>query len=87
VSLNTPFHRWPDQIVEQKRAVHEQRKTEHLQPLERLPAKAKGDDPDKEGTAGINSGTGCCGNSPGDAESEEIETTTTVSNLHLECRV
>jgi predicted CxxxxCH...CXXCH cytochrome family protein len=79
MSLHTALHRRPDQVVEQERSVDKQRKTEHLQPLECLPAKSKGHDPDEKSAAGVNGGTRRCGNSTCHTETEKVETAADVS--------
>jgi hypothetical protein len=53
VPLHARLQRRPNQVVEQERAIHQQRKSTNLQPLERLPAEAKRDDPDEERAACI----------------------------------
>lgn len=39
--LHTALERRPDKVVEEKRSVHKQRETEHLEPLECLPTKSE----------------------------------------------
>ena len=43
-----------DNAVEEEGEIDEEGETDHLQPLERLPAKAEGDNPDEEGTTRVN---------------------------------
>ena len=40
--------------VEQEGEVNKQGETDNLEPLESLPAQAKGDDPDEQGSASVN---------------------------------
>jgi hypothetical protein len=77
--LHTALHWRPDQVIEQERSVDEQRKPEHLKPLECLPTKSKGHDPDEEGTTGVNGGTRRRGHGACDTETEEVEATVNVS--------
>lgn len=58
-SRQTSLERRPDDIVEQKSAVNEQGEADDLEPLERLPAEAKRDQPDKEGTGGVDCASRC----------------------------
>ena len=45
--LNAPLHWRSNKIIEDERAIHQQRETEDLQPLERLPSESQGDNPDE----------------------------------------
>lgn len=44
------------QAVEQEGKVHQQGKSDYLQPLERLPAESERDDPDEQRTARVDGG-------------------------------
>jgi hypothetical protein len=58
-SLHTRLERWPDEVVEQERAVHKQCETSNLEPLECFPPKAKRHDPDEQCAAGVDCGARC----------------------------
>ena len=45
--LHTRLERRPDQVVEQERSVYKEGKTQHLEPLESLPAQAERHNPDE----------------------------------------
>jgi hypothetical protein len=62
-----------DNLIEQRRAPDQQRETEHLQPLERLPAQAQRDEPDEQRAARVDCAAGCCGDLARDGEAEEVE--------------
>ena len=51
-----PFERRLDDAVEEESKVDKEHETDNLECLERLPAETERDDPDEEGTAGINGG-------------------------------
>lgn len=73
--LDTRLERRPNQIVEQERAVHQQRKASHLQPLERLPAQAQRHHPDEQRAAGIDRRTRGSRDGARDRQAEEVEAT------------
>ena len=77
--LRLPLHaclqRRPDQVVEQERSVHQERKAQHLKPLERLPTKAQREDPDEERAAGVDGGARCGGDGASHRQTEEVEAT------------
>lgn len=77
--LNAALQRRPNQVVEHKRAIHKQCETQHLEPLESLPAKPERHDPDEQSTAGVDSGSRCRGDGARDAKTEEVEATGFVS--------
>ena len=70
-------------IVEEEGAINEHGKSEHLQPLESLPAQTKRDNPDEKGAASVYCRT--CGgrDSAGDGETKEVEATV---EKPLDCR-
>lgn len=75
-----------DDAVEKEGEVDEQGKAEDLQPLERLPAKAKRHNPDKECAASIDCRTGCGADTARDGEAKEVETTRStvkLADMHL----
>lgn len=78
--LNTALERRPDKVVEEEGSIHEQRKAKHLEPLERLPAKSKRDNPDKQGAGSINGRARGCRDGAGDAKAKEVETTAVFVN-------
>ena len=63
-----------DDFVEQSCAPDQQRETDDLQPLERLPAQAQRDEPDEERAAGVDCAAGGGADLSGYAEAEEVET-------------
>jgi hypothetical protein len=73
--LNPGLDRRPDQIVEQERAVYQQRESENLQPLECLPAQAKRHHPDEQRAAGVDSRARSCRDGARDRETKEVEAT------------
>lgn len=73
--LHARLKRWPDQVVEQERAVYQQCETEHLEPLERLPSQTERHDPDEECTAGIDRRARCSRDSARDGQTKEVEAT------------
>ena len=58
-SRQTSLEWRPNDIVEQESAVNEQREADDLEPLERLPAETQRDQPDKEGTGGVDCASRC----------------------------
>lgn len=66
-----------DNAVEYKRGIHEHGETHNLEPLERLPAQAERNDPDKECPAGIDSRARGSTDIAGDGKTEEVEATVT----------
>jgi hypothetical protein len=62
-----------NEAVEQEGEVYKQSKANHLEPLERLPAEAEGDDPDEEGAACVDGGAGCSTDATSDREAKEVE--------------
>jgi hypothetical protein len=73
--LNPGLDRRPDQIVEQERAVYQERESENLQPLECLPAQAKRHHPDEQRAAGVDSRARSCRDGARDRETKEVEAT------------
>ena len=61
------------EVVKQERTVHEQRKPNHLKPLERLPAQSQRNDPDKKSAASIDSGPRSRTDCTSDRQSKEVE--------------
>jgi hypothetical protein len=61
--------------VEEESEVDQKNKAEDLEPLERLPPEAEGDDPDEQRAAGVNRGARCGADCPGHREAEEVEAT------------
>lgn len=68
-----PEDRGSDNAIEQERPVDEQREADNLQPFEGFPPETEGDDPDEEGTAGVDGGAGGRGDGARDGQAEEIE--------------
>jgi hypothetical protein len=64
-----------DQVIEQECAVHQQRKSSDLQPLERLPAKTERHDPNEQCATGIDRGARCRRHGARDREPEEVKAT------------
>ena len=75
LALHTALQRRSNQVVEQERAVHQQRKARDLQPLERLPAEAQRHHPDEQRAAGVDCRARRSGHSARDGEAEEVEAT------------
>lgn len=67
------LQRRPHNVVEEERAVDEQREADDLQPLEGFPAQAQRDDPDEEGSAGVDCGARGGADGARDGEAEEVE--------------
>ena len=86
MSLYTALHRRPDQIVEQERAVHKQRESKHLQPLEGLPAKTKRYNPNEEGSASIDGRAGRRRDGACHTQTEEVEAAVAISISTLDSR-
>lgn len=69
------FKRGLDDAVEQEGEVHKQGESENLEPLERLPAQAKRNDPNEQSPASVNSRPRGGTDAPGDRETKEVEAT------------
>jgi hypothetical protein len=63
--LDTRLERRADQVIKQKRPVHQQRETRNLEPLERLPSESERHDPNKQCAASINRRARSSGDSAG----------------------
>lgn len=59
--------------VEEEGEVHQEGKAGDLQPLERLPLKTQRDDPNEEGPARVDGGSGRCADAPRHGQAEEVE--------------
>lgn len=69
-----PRHcRWPDDVVEDARAVHDKSEAENLKPFEGFPAQAQADEPDEEGTTGVDRASRGGGKRSRYAQAEEVE--------------
>lgn len=69
------FKRGLDDAVEQKGEVHKQGESHNLEPLERLPSQAKGDNPNEQSSASVNSRPRGGADASGDRETKEVEAT------------
>jgi hypothetical protein len=66
ISNDPAFQRRSNESVEQKSSVDQEQETEDLQPFEGFPAEKEGDYPDKQGSTGVDCGSGCRGDGTGD---------------------
>ena len=69
----TRLQRRPDQIIKHKRAINQQRKPHHLQPLETLPAERQTDNPDEQRAARVDDTPARRGDRSCDRQSEKVE--------------
>jgi hypothetical protein len=69
------FERRLDNAIEQEGEVHKQSKADNLKPFEGLPAQSQRDNPDEQGSAGVDSGSGGSTDTSSDRQPKEIETT------------
>lgn len=61
--------------VEQEGEVNKQGEADNLEPLERLPTQAKGDDPDEKGSASVNGRSRSSTDAPCNGQAKEVEAT------------
>lgn len=72
-----PYHAPPQRRlhkpIEQKGAIDQHRKAEHLQPLERFPPQEQRHDPDEECPTGVDNGSCCRADIARDGEAEKVK--------------
>jgi hypothetical protein len=73
--LDTRLERRANQVVKQKRAVHQQCETRNLDPLKRLPSESERHDPDEQCAASINRRARSSRHGARDRKTEEVEAT------------
>lgn len=65
MTRETSLQRGLHNIIEQESSVDEKPETNDLEPFERLPAQAEGDEPDEEGATGVDCAAGGGGDGVG----------------------
>lgn len=75
VTRQASLDRRTDNVIEHKGSIDKKRETDNLEPFEGLPAESKRDNPNEERAAGVNCATRGSGDSAGDGQTEEVETT------------
>lgn len=69
------LERGADDIIEQESSVNKQHKASNLEPFERLPAQAEGNEPNEKCTASVNRAARCSRDSAGNRQTKEVEAT------------